>query len=614
MAYGLDIDEVYYTDSQLADMGVINTYEISLDCADEKNFSITSPEFTIRSGGYWYVPDTEYGGRVDGFETDSDAGEVTYKGRSWRGILHSHIVDVPDDQEARLEQGAVAEIINELLTEAGVSGLFVCDAPEVAAEVSTDVLPVEIARGTTLYDAITGVSASIDLNILYAFKSDRRVHLTPILAQDYSEYMQYSDVASLGFKVEVDEAVINHLIITATDEDGTRRTLHMFADQYGEVQPYATTDEPLQDSDYITDKSNQVLFGLDEVAEIELTDGEVVENYKLVKKPPADWATSFGRYYLHSFEDSDDGETEESWELCEAVGVTTYTEQQKQPKGWANNYSKYYTRSWNAETGKYEYSAVSADSELDLSTVKRIKKKKPPSDWRANYSEYYYRFQTGSGIEYREYAGVEKSKYVLLKKKPDDWAQNFSSYYRKVYKKVTYKKSGRKKKKVTLLVDCVDHKDAYYVACTEHDDSKNGKMPSFSKRRHYRKDTWQVNPKYNRSNCYRIRSHAVAPTWEHDKYYTATTVYNPPPFVEGEIYEKVYDHFAPMVEDGLAFFEDQKKSSSQTMLLDDFEVNIGDTVGGRDEFTGTVILRTVSNINVKITNGLIEAEYEVKGE
>lgn len=616
MAYGLDIDEIYYTDHELADQGVINTYKIDLDLADEKNFTIESPEFTLRTGGYWYIPDTEYGGRVDSYETDSDEGQVTYKGRSWRGLLHSHIVQVDDDNDARLMQGEVSALITELIAEAQLSAFFVCDAPDVAAEISTDVLPVEIARGTTLYDAITGISASIDLNILYAFKSDRKLHLTPILAQDYSEYMQYSDIASLGFKVEVDDAVTNHLIITATDEDGTRRTLHMFADPYGEVMPYATTDEPLKDSDYILDDSQQAMYGLDEVAEYEETDGGAVENYIMLPRIPNDWAKSFGRYYLHTFDEPDEetGEQKENWELCEAVEVTTYKEQQSQPKDWTKNYTKYYERRRNEETGEYEYSNVSGDSVLDMSTLKQITKKKAPSDWRAAYGDYYYRFQTGTGYEYRSYEGVEKSKYVLMTKKPSDWNSNFGSYFRKVYKKVTYTKKNGKKKKVVKLVDCVKHKDAYYVNCKKDDDKKNGKVPSFSKRKHYRRDSYTVNPKYNRDNCYRINSKTVAPTWERDKYYTGTTVYAAPPYVQGNYYEKVYDHYADMVEDGLAFFDEQKRSTSQTMTLDDFEVNIGDTVGGRDEFTGTVILRAVSNINLRIENGLINAEYEVKGE
>ena len=47
--------------------------------------------------------------------------------------------------------------------------------------------------------------------------------------------------------------------------------------------------------------------------------------------------------------------------------------------------------------------------------------------------------------------------------------------------------------------------------------------------------------------------------------------------------------------------------------MDDFIVNIGDTVGGRDEFTGETIVAEIDNINAKITNGMLEVEYVIGG-
>ena len=94
MAYGLDFQEIYYTDHDRFDLGVLETYEIDVDLANEKDFSISSPEPVIPVHGFWYIQDTEYGGIVDAFNTDSSEESVEYEGRTFRGILDSHFVDV----------------------------------------------------------------------------------------------------------------------------------------------------------------------------------------------------------------------------------------------------------------------------------------------------------------------------------------------------------------------------------------------------------------------------------------------------------------------------------------------------------------------------------------
>ena len=97
MAYGLDFDEIYYMGHDRVGIGVLNTYEIDVDLAEEKDFQIVSPEPVIPVEGYWYIPYTEYGGIVDAFETDSDDEKITYSGRTWRGMLASKIVEIPDN-------------------------------------------------------------------------------------------------------------------------------------------------------------------------------------------------------------------------------------------------------------------------------------------------------------------------------------------------------------------------------------------------------------------------------------------------------------------------------------------------------------------------------------
>ena len=134
MAYGLDVEELYYADHQLIDKGILKTYKIDLDLADEKDFQIETPDYLLSEDDFWYVPNTEIGGIVDSLETNSEEGKVRYRGRSFRGLLNSKIIDT--GISSLFVQGDITRIINELIDNCDLSDFVICDAPDVFENVS----------------------------------------------------------------------------------------------------------------------------------------------------------------------------------------------------------------------------------------------------------------------------------------------------------------------------------------------------------------------------------------------------------------------------------------------------------------------------------------------
>lgn len=700
MAYGLDVEEIYYTDSSKEDLGVLDTYHIQFDTADEKDFEMKTTEPVIPTHGLWYIPNTEYGGYVDGYHTDSDEQSVLYTGRTWRGLLASHYLDFGEATSRTFTTGTnepqfdldgtpannITDVVNNLLAESNDDGWFVCDEPLVDESVSTQMTSCEITEGeegATIYDAIIAIGDSIGFSFLFEYNpKDKKIHLTPILQQDYTDYLQYSNIATLGFQIDIDEMVTNHVIVSSEDENKKKRTIHLFADEYGNVQPYATVDNPIKDSQYILNKSKQVLFGVDEIADRIQANAAVKENYEAVTSAPANWQTAFGSYFQkEERNDEETGDVQVSYSAYSAQEATreTYTVLSSAPSDWSSNYASYYTRTYNpdytsldvyvvgsapyernwlslkeggspltpvenqlyriaktsgsfaidtyytwdgteeqyeeAQGDRYNFSQVSPVT--SLSRVQQVTKR--PSDWNYHYTDYYYYVETGTGKELCQYEGKDQPHYVLMTKKPTDWDTNFSSYFRKVYKKVTYEqhklKSGRlsNKKKIVKYVDCVTHKDAIHINCKADDDKKNGKVPSFYKRKHYRNDPITVPPEFNPKNTYVAKSTLSAPAFSANLYYRKTEekYYDIPRFNPKNTYRQVLDHYEEMVKTGVQTLEESKKTNTQKMFLDDFDVNIGDTVGGRDEMTGTTIIGKVTNVNASIENGLLSAEYEV---
>lgn len=664
MAYGLDFDEIYYMGHNRVDIGVLNTYEIDVDLANEKDFQIVSPEPVIPVEGYWYIPYTEYGGIIDAFETDSDDEKIIYTGRTWRGMLNSKIVEIPDSVPSMTYPtgfnntvGTLTQAINQSLNDCGMTDLFIADTEFIGQEVSAVIEPYIINRGTTLYDAIMGMAKSIGFTLIFVFGTDHKVHIVPVLQRDYTDYLQGSRYGGTGFKTSIDFALVNHAIycIIEKDEDTnreTRRTIHFFGDENGGIRPYSTVTNPIKDSHYILDKRNRIFTGVDENMVYEEIDGKVQENYELVQSIPSDWNTKYGSYYQHNFTTNErTGEVSESWDAYESEEVETYTPLTSKPSDWDTNYMNYYVSTYNSETGEWEYNPVPART---VTSEEKIKLTSEPTDWATNYGEYYYEFETGTGIEYRNFDGVDQHRYVRHTKQPDDWVENYSSYYRKVSEtKIEYikdkdkdswdrsiatlkpgsksykkkMKQGPKKSTYYVLTDVAEDKTGKWVPVSQTDDYSweviaNDRIkipkkdyPKWDKRPHYTQITYQIAPVFNKFNTWRIDviESEVAPTWDTstNSYYKLETIVKIPPYVQGQVYRMVYDHYAVAVDDAIAFFEEQKRKSEITMSLEEFAVNIGDIVGGKDEFTNTKIIGEITNINVKIENGLIDADYIV---
>lgn len=598
MAYGLDVDAVYYTDHNLVDLGVFDTYEINIDLAKEKDFEIKTADYNAPIDGYWYIPETEYGGRIRAKGTNSDEEEATYEGSTWRGVLAEHKVEVDDDEDVRLVQGNIDELTNDLLQEYGLEDLFICDPPYVESGIDTSVDMFEVARGMSLYDVIWGSARSINLTFVFSFHN-KQVHLLPILSEDYTDYMVYSSIGALDFQMEESWKAVNHYIVTSISDDNEKRTIHLFSDGNA-LMPYATVADPVKDSDYILDKSQQVLFGTDEVTEYSEVSAGTTENYVLVNTAPKNWKRKFGNYFYKVVENE-----QAKFMQYEATEVITYHLLTSKPSDWNNHYSKYYDR--QVEDTRYVYNTVSGNSQLDVSNKKRVKKR--PRDWKTDYGSYYYAYESGTGTEYDQYSGISKNKYIKLTKKPSDWSTNYSSYYRKVITKTKTIKGEKRK----YYVDVKKNEKGKYVTVEGVKSGNHEVAPSFKAHTYYKQESYDVPPKFLKNNCYMIPNEEIAPTWTANTYYRQKIAYKAPKFVKGDVYKIEYDHYKTMVDGALNYMLEQVRTKSQKVTMDDFIVNIGDTVGGRDEFTGETIVAEIDNIEAKIDNGMLEVQYVIGG-
>ena len=94
--------DLIYADETRKDIGVINSYDLDMAYGkDENDFtcSVDRSDHCCREGFYIYAEGTEYGGIVDSIKVDTENDAITYKGRTWHGVLEKKVIcpDPGDD-------------------------------------------------------------------------------------------------------------------------------------------------------------------------------------------------------------------------------------------------------------------------------------------------------------------------------------------------------------------------------------------------------------------------------------------------------------------------------------------------------------------------------------
>ena len=239
--------DLIYTNSKMEDIGVLQDYELDLAFgADENNFEcrIQSASHCCEAGSFLYFEGTEYGGIVDGIESDTDTGEVVYSGRTWHGILNSKVLQ-PDSGKAYLTvSGEANAVIASLVSRMGLSDLF-----EASSEVSgLNVSNYKMNRYISGYDGIKKMLGAVGGKLLFTFK-EGKVILSAAAVHDYSNDEEF-DSDLVDFQAKKTFNTVNHLICLGSGELENRMVIHLYADTEGNIS------------------QTQTQFGVDEISSI----------------------------------------------------------------------------------------------------------------------------------------------------------------------------------------------------------------------------------------------------------------------------------------------------------------------------------------------------------
>ncbi len=654
--------DLIYANQNKEDIGVLMFYKLDMAYGESENdfeLELNLSEHCMEPGFYIYAENTEYGGVVDGIYVDNGNQIVKYRGRTWHGILAKSVI-LPDD-DYLVVSGDANEIIGDLITRQGLDDLF-----SVAAESSG----VEVAeysfRYNDVYHGILDMLKEYHGKISFTWRNGK-VELSCHLAIDFTNDDEW-DSSQIEFEISQNARPTNHLVCLGQGDLSDRAVIHLFTDADGNIQPYAN-ENPMEDADYILDESQQVLFDVDEVAEVyDYPSAEVLTTYiPLMEKPadyitnhtsyykrgegegydslvvtqqekysvlasqPADWNSRFGNYYVMQ-----SGE----YVQVEAVESTLYTALSSQPSDWNSNYRNYYEKSGN------EYNSVES---ISKNNYKKLSNE--PKDWKKNYGKYY----TFNGVDYDSVSGDSKPVYHMHTGKPSDWSDNYDSYYWKV-PKYGIKKSNNSKGYEIYVKDSVwmtagqlyvvdqDKVKEWQKATGSKKDKINinvmilyvdkyKKKPKWKKNTYYNRDSKSVAPKFRANYYYSLTISVSAPNFVANRFYSKKTVVTAPTFVTntyyskaivdvyeefvaGQIFRQSHDRFAALVQDGIKKINEMfaEKDSVNVNLEELQTYDINDIVGARESVTGLSVKHYISKKIIKIQNGIISVDYTIGKE
>ena len=234
--------DLIFTNSEREDQGVLSTHSFDLSYGvAENDFELTLGvnEPTLETGACIFIEGTEYGGIIGGIKTSTNGETITYKGRTWHGILNSKVIQPDTGEDYLVVSGDANEVLSFLIARLGLSGLFVADESVSRVNISS----YKFHRYCKCYDGVADMLADNGGKLKIAWK-DRAVRLSAESIADYAESPVDGDIATLT--VEQSKDKVNHLICLGKGDLAAREVIHLYADQFGrigDVQYYTGLDE-----------------------------------------------------------------------------------------------------------------------------------------------------------------------------------------------------------------------------------------------------------------------------------------------------------------------------------------------------------------------------------
>ncbi len=228
---------VTVTDATRTDLGEFAP--VSFDHAhgdDENTFTLTSyaDEFTTAKGGLVYVDGTDLGGIIDDISVSLDTGSdriMTYKGRTFTGILANLVVQPSSGQDYYTVSGEANAVLGQVIAHLGAGDIFSASAAASGLSVS-----FTFPRYCDAYTGLRKMADSCGGILHHAYDhSTKRVILSMTARPTLPEISNEEATITLASR-----RPYNHVIVGGIGELKDRVIVHRYADAAGNISTTQT--------------------------------------------------------------------------------------------------------------------------------------------------------------------------------------------------------------------------------------------------------------------------------------------------------------------------------------------------------------------------------------
>ena len=224
--------DLIYADETRKDIGEILDSDFDLAFGtDENDFQcqINKEEHCCSHDYYLYLEGTEYGGIIDEIGVDTDTGTVTYKGRTWHGILAGKVLCPDAGQDYLVLSGEANTVLGALITRIGLSDLFKASTEDSGITIQN----YSMNRHINAYLGIRKMLAAF-YGKLKLVHTGEKVQLSAVPLVDYSQDEEW-DSSQMGFNASKNKNPINHMICLGKGELAARQVLHLYMGASGNI-------------------------------------------------------------------------------------------------------------------------------------------------------------------------------------------------------------------------------------------------------------------------------------------------------------------------------------------------------------------------------------------
>lgn len=243
--------------------GVLKRWSLDISIGEDDDFELTMPiDASIGVDGsrvpwygdYVFIPRTEYGGVVDTVSIDTEAGEIAFSGRTWRGILSNKVIKPDAGHDYLTVSGSIEECMYAVISRAGLEGAFT-----VAGSSGVNVKSYKFAR---YVNATEGLTALLDAHGL-CLRIEKRQSACVLSAVPKAVYSDGVDDNFIDYAMTSGRRPVNHLVCLGEGELKDRVVVHLYADANGNVSE-TKTFTGVDEVEVVYDSNNKDAAGLRE--------------------------------------------------------------------------------------------------------------------------------------------------------------------------------------------------------------------------------------------------------------------------------------------------------------------------------------------------------------